>query len=104
MTIKNAIGILLCVFIFLTGFILQGNISMYFNLAGAMVVIGGTIGASLVCYRVDQMMITLHVLTSSYRTRVKFPEEIVEILVDLSVKSRFKARKGMGLLLPSNCR
>ena len=90
MSHKNIIGLFICVLIFMIGFSLHGNIAMYFNLAGALIVIGGTFGAILVCYRVEQLRITFHVLTASYRTKVKEPEEIVEVLVDLSVKSRFK--------------
>lgn len=90
MSHKNLIGVIICILIFAIGFSLQGNIAMYFNLAGALIVFGGTFGAIMVCYRVEQLMITFHVLVASYRTKVKEPEEIVEVLVDLSVKSRFK--------------
>ncbi len=87
---KNLFGLFLCVLIFFVGFSLQGNLGMYFNLAGCLIVIGGTLGATLVCYRVEQLKIVSSVLVASYRSRVKEPEEIVELLVDLSVKSRFK--------------
>ncbi|MDH3393984.1 MAG: MotA/TolQ/ExbB proton channel family protein [Desulfobulbaceae bacterium] len=90
MSKKNIVGVFICVLIFTFGFTVHGNVSMYFNLAGALIVIGGTFGAILVCYRVDQLWITFYVLLASYRSKVKEPEEIVEVLVDLSVKSRFK--------------
>ncbi|MGV1101022.1 motility protein A [Thiovibrio sp. JS02] len=90
MSKKNIFGLSTCVFIFLVGFALQGHIAMYFNLAGFLIVIGGTVGATLLCYRVEQMRIVYDVLTASYRSRLKAPEKIVEVLVDLSVKSRFK--------------
>lgn len=87
---RTGLGLVLCVIIFLTGFVLPGNVAMYFNLSGFLIVIGGTIGATFVSYRLDRLLIVFKVLRTSYRTTVKEPEDIVEILIDLSVKSKFK--------------
>lgn len=87
---KNILGLLCCVTIFLTGFFFHGNIALYFNLSGALVVLGGTFGATLVTYRLERLKIVYKVLLSSYKTKTKTPEDIVEILVDLSVKSKFQ--------------
>ncbi len=90
MKYKNSIGLLCCLLLFLAGFLFQGNVALYFNLSGALVVLGGTLGATLVTYRLEKLKIVWRVLLSSYTTRTRTPEEIVEILVDLSVKSKFK--------------
>ncbi|MBI5556185.1 MAG: MotA/TolQ/ExbB proton channel family protein [Deltaproteobacteria bacterium] len=87
---KNIIGLTCCVLLFFSGFLFHGNIGLYFNLTGALVVLGGTFGATLMNYRLERLRIVYKVLLSSYRTRTKTPEEIVEILIDLSVKSKFK--------------
>lgn len=87
---QNIIGLICCTALFLAGFIFHGNMALYFNLAGALVVFGGTLGATLITYRLDRLKIVYKVLVSSYRTKTKTPEDIVEILVDLSVKSKFK--------------
>ncbi|MCB2180984.1 MAG: MotA/TolQ/ExbB proton channel family protein [Desulfobulbaceae bacterium] len=87
---KNILGLLCCVIIFLAGFFFHGNIALYFNLSGALVVLGGTFGATLVTYRLERLKIVYKVLLSSYKTKTKTPEDIVEILVDLSVKSKFQ--------------
>ena len=87
---KNLIGLAICVSLFCSGFTIHGNVGLYFNLAALLIVVGGTFGATLVCFQIKRLMIVYKVLTSSYRTRVKEPDEIVEILVDLSVKSRLK--------------
>jgi len=87
---RNTIGILLCVAVFLTGFTFYGDIGMYFNLAGLLIVLGGTLGATLISYSYETLAIVYKVLSMAYLTRIKKPEEIVEILVDLSVKSRFQ--------------
>ena len=87
---QNIIGLICCTVLFLAGFIFHGNMALYFNLSGALVVFGGTLGATLITYRLDRLKIVYKVLVSSYRTKTKTPEDIVEILVDLSVKSKFK--------------
>lgn len=87
---QNIIGLIGCTILFLAGFVIHGNSALYFNLSGALVVFGGTFGAILITYRLDRLKIVYKVLLSSYRTKTKTPEDIVEILVDLSVKSKFK--------------
>ncbi|HIJ77908.1 MAG: MotA/TolQ/ExbB proton channel family protein [Desulfobulbaceae bacterium] len=87
---KTSAGLLICVIIFLLGFSLHGNIGMYFNLAGLLIVVGGTAGATMIGYPLERLLIVYKVLTTTYRSSVKSPEDIVEILVDLSVKSRYK--------------
>jgi chemotaxis protein MotA len=87
---KNTICLLLCLLLFSTGFILNGNIGLYFNLSGLMVVLGGTLGAVVISYKLERLTIVMKVLRASLRTPVKQPEEIIEILVDLSVKSKLK--------------
>ena len=87
---KNIIGLLICVILFCVGFAIHGNVGLYFNLAGMLIVVGGTFGATLICFRTKRINIVRRVLWSSYRTRVKEPEDIVEIMVDLSVKRRMR--------------
>jgi len=86
---KNVVGLMLCVGLFVLGFFLHGNIGLYFNLAGILIVVGGTFGATMISFRLKRLEILYQVLRGCY-TRVKEPHEIVEILVDLSVKSRLR--------------
>ena len=87
---KNLIGLAICVILFCSGFAIHGNVGLYFNLAALLIVVGGTFGATFISFQKKRLMIVYKVLTTSYSTRVKEPDEIVEILVDLSVKSRLK--------------
>src|SRR5574340_334715 len=86
---KHMIGLLITLFITMVGFIMAGNIGMYFNLSGFLIVIGGSLGCALISYRLDRLVIVYRVILSSYSHRPKEPREIVEILIDLAVKSRF---------------
>jgi chemotaxis protein MotA len=87
---KNIIGLLLCSSLFCLGFIVNGNLSFYFNLSGLLIVLGGTFAAVLLSFRWQQLSIAARVVSASYRSRQKTEKEIVQILVDLSVKSRIE--------------
>ncbi len=87
---KNLIGILFCVFVFFGGFAIHGNLALYANLAGLLIVLSGTVGAALMSYRWERLVIVAKVLISSFRSIPRQPDEIIEILIDLSVKSRFE--------------
>jgi chemotaxis protein MotA len=87
---KNLIGLILSAALFLLGFFLNGNIALYFNLSGILVVLGGTTAASLISFRMDQLKIALKVVLTSYRKPIKTETEIINILIDLSIKSRME--------------
>jgi len=87
---KNILGILICLALFCAGFLFHGNLGLYFNAAGLLIVCGGTLGATLLSFRAKRLTILSKVLLSSYTRRVKEPEEIVEIMVDLSVKRKIR--------------
>ncbi|MEW6427826.1 MAG: MotA/TolQ/ExbB proton channel family protein [Thermodesulfobacteriota bacterium] len=87
---RNLIGVLLCGLLFSSGFFIHGNAGLYVNLAGLIIVLSGTAGATLISYRLERLVIVYRVLLTSYRTQPRQPDELIEILVDLSVKSRFE--------------
>ncbi len=87
---RNFLGLLLCTILFFLGFAIQGHLALYANLSGLLIVLGGTLGATLISYRLDRLRIVYKVLLSSYRSHPKAPRDIIEILVDLSVKSKFR--------------
>ena len=87
---KNFIGLCICLSLFIGGFLFHGNGGLYFNVAGLLIVFGGTLGATLISFQTKRLSIVRKVLSTAYRTRVKEPEEIVEIMVDLSVKRKMR--------------
>jgi len=112
---NTMVGIFFCSAIFGLGFLMAGNIGLYFNLVGLLIVAGGTFGATLIGYSSKRLMIVFQILKRSFQVPVKGPHEIVRILVDLSVKSKMKGilsleedegetsllflRRGLGLLV-----
>jgi chemotaxis protein MotA len=90
MRYKNLIGIILSTALFLLGFIINGNISLYFNLSGWLVVFGGTVAAVLVGYKTEQLGNVIRVLIAAYRRPITKETEIINILIDLSIRSRIE--------------
>ncbi len=90
MKYKNLIGILLSTALFLLGFIINGNISLYFNLSGWLIVFGGTVAAALVGYKTEQLGNVIRVLVAAYRRPITKETEIINILIDLSIRSRIE--------------
>lgn len=87
---RNIVGLVIFLGLFFSGFFFQGQMGLYFNLAGGVIVVGGTMGAALISFRMDRLMIVWKVLVVSFRFKQKEPEEIIEVLVDLSLKSKLK--------------
>ena len=87
---KNIFGIMICISLFLAGFFIHGNTGLYLNLSGFLIIIGGTLGATFLSYNMKRIEILFKVLKTSYGKAIKSPNEIVSILVDLSVKKRLQ--------------
>jgi len=87
---KNIIGLLICVSLFFTGFLIHGNTGLYINLSGFLIIIGGTFGATFLSYNMRRLEILFKVLKTAYGKSTMDPGKIVKILVDLSVKRRVK--------------
>jgi len=87
---KNILGLLFTIALFLLGFSINGNVSLYFNISGLLVIFGGTLSATLISFRLEQLKIVAKVIQASYNSETKKETEIVEILIDLSIKSRIE--------------
>ena len=80
----------MCSALFIVGFTINGNISLYFNLSGLLIVIGGSFAAALVSFRLEQLHIVTKVLSAAYRKPMMKETEIINILIDLSIRSRME--------------
>lgn len=87
---KNITGLILCTFLFLFGFFIHGNIGLYFNISGLLIVLGGTAAAALLSFKWEQLCIAAKVVLFSYKQHRKSEAEIIQILIDLSIKSRME--------------
>lgn len=89
-TKKNIIGLAICTFLFFSGFFIHGNTGLFLNLSGFLIVIGGTLGATFLSYNMERIEILFKVLKTAYGKPTRSPNDIVRILVDLSVKQRIQ--------------
>ena len=85
---QNFIGVVLAAAIFLASFFLNGNLGLYINLSGIMVVFGGIAAATFLSFGWRQLVVAARVLLSSYRRQGMRETEIISLLVDLSIRSR----------------
>ncbi len=85
---KNITGLILSVGLFCLGFILNGNLGLYLNISGILIVLGGTLSATLLSFKIEQLQIVGKVLWSAYNRPIKREPEIINILIDLSIRSR----------------
>lgn len=85
---NNFIGLILSCGLFIVGFVIHGNVSLYFNLSGLLIVCGGTFSAALISFRFEQLRIVTKVLGAAYRKPIMKETEIINILIDLSIRSR----------------
>ena len=85
---QNLFGLLLCATVFFAGFVLKGHLGLYVNLASLMIVVGGSATAALLSFPFERLRIVARVVRASYGSRLKSEAEIVDILIDLAIKSR----------------
>ncbi|MBU1054154.1 MAG: MotA/TolQ/ExbB proton channel family protein [Proteobacteria bacterium] len=87
---QNILGVFCFTALFCGGPLMYGHAGLYFNLSGFLIVIGGTFAAAFVSFKAERLKIVCKVLKSSYMAREIEPYEIVETLVDLSIKRRLR--------------
>lgn len=85
---KNLVGVLFAALIFIASFWFSGGLGLYWNAAAFVIVISGLAVAVMLSYPVEQLLEAFKVVRSTYSSRLTTHEEIVDTLLDLSVRSR----------------
>ncbi|HBH86630.1 MAG TPA: flagellar motor protein MotA [Syntrophaceae bacterium] len=86
----NLLGVGICTIIFIGCFFYgEGGMVFYFNLISFLVVSSGTIGVAFLSYPYERLKNAYKVALNSYKKDiVNSPDQIVNILLDISVRSR----------------
>jgi len=92
MTRYNWLAIALFFSLLITVFYISDNAGLFFNPLGLLVVICGTLGAMFISYPSSDILASLRVAQNTYMVNPPTTEDIVDTLMDLSVRSR---RKGI---------
>jgi len=85
---KNLIGVSISLIIFIGSFMLTGAAGAYWNLAAFLVVVSGLITAMLISYPFNHVKNACKVAKNAYANEQATSEAIVNMLLDLSVKSK----------------
>lgn len=85
---QNIIGVCLSLMIFIGSFLLTGAAAAYWNVAAFLVVISGLSAAMLISYPANHVRNAFKVARNAYSNGHATSEEIVNTLLDLSVKSK----------------
>lgn len=88
MDLATIIGIVLCAVLVCGTIILGGDPIMFVNLPSALVVIGGTIGATLVRNPFATVIGTAGVVSKAFMTKVPLPDELILQVVQLAKTAR----------------
>lgn len=88
MSRNNVIGVGVSLMIFVGSFLLTGAAAAYWNVAAFLVVISGLTAAMLISYPMKHVKNAFMVAKNAYRNGHATSEELVNTLLDLSVKSK----------------
>lgn len=86
---RNLIGAIICVIIFASSFLISEGRALFFNLIGIMVVLSGILGATFLSYPFESIMAAFRVARNAYNITPPSPDDIVNSLLDISVRSRY---------------
>ena len=85
---KNLAGVVISAIVFIASFWFSGGIALYWNAAAMVIVVSGLAVAVMLSYPVEQLREAFKVVHVAYSGRLTTHEEIVDTLLDLSVRSR----------------
>ncbi len=88
MSWKNSVAALLCAALFTAAFVTGEESHHYLNGIGLLIVLSGTLGASLLSFPLSSLSIACRVAWNCYRVTPFTADQIVEALIDISLRSR----------------
>ncbi len=92
MDIATVIGLAACIALITGSIVLGGSPQMFFNVPSILVVIGGTVGATLVKNPLQVVLGTVAVVGKAFLSRLPSPADLNEEIVELAKNAR---RNGM---------
>jgi chemotaxis protein MotA len=91
----NIFVIIICILLFLSGFILEKGAGLYWNVNSLIFVLTGTIGAAFLSYSSSRIKFAIIVLINAYFRKLPTESSIVMALLDFSLKSRYEGLLSM---------
>lgn len=97
MDIATVLGIISAFGLVLIAIFVGGGIKLFVNLPSLMIVVGGTMGATMVNYPLKEVIGVLRVVKNVFFKKVMFGGDIIELFIEFSTKAR---REGILSLEP----
>ena len=88
MDVTTFIGIILAGSLVLSSILMGGSGTWFLNYPSMMIVIGGTIGATLLNYPLHQVMKVFGIVKNAFLHKAESPNELISMIVDFSKKAR----------------
>ncbi len=97
MDIATIIGLVSAFALVLIGIMQGGSIFSFWDPSSALIVIGGTIGATLINYPLKEVLGVIGVVKNAFFHKLKAPHDTIKLIVDMSGKAK---REGLLALEP----
>ncbi|ROR01879.1 flagellar motor protein [Desulfosoma caldarium] len=88
MDIATLVGIVSAFALVLSAIIMGGGLGMFINIPSMLIVVGGTIGATMVNYPLRDVLSVIKVVKNVFFTKVWSTQEVVDRFVEFANKSR----------------
>ncbi|MFC1606764.1 motility protein A [Candidatus Latescibacterota bacterium] len=88
MDLATIIGLTACIGFIIFGILDGGSLMLFINIPSAMIVIGGTIGATLINYPLKEILGVTKVVRNAFLHKEETPHEIIDTLVSFAETAR----------------
>jgi len=88
MDIATIIGILFGIVLLIGSILIEGNLSAFWSLSSLMIVLGGTMAATLINYPLALVIGTFKVIRIAFSNHNSDPGEVINLLVNFAEKAR----------------
>ncbi len=100
MDLATVIGVVLCTILILVSIVLGGSPVLFVNIPSMLIVVGGTVGASMMRNSLSEVVGTAKVVGTAFQMRLLSPVAVIDRIVELARKSR---KEGMLALENEDC-
>ncbi len=100
MDLATVVGIVLCIILILSSIFLGGSPLIFVNIPSVLIVVGGTIGATLMRNPLAEVVGTAKIATKAFTVKLSEPPELIARIVEFSRKAR---KEGMLALENVDC-
>ena len=101
MDLATLIGILLAFSLVLISIIMGSGLGLFINIPSLMIVVGGTLGATMVRHPLGEVIGMIKVVKNVFFTKTWSPEEVVDKFLDFADKSRKEGILALEAELPN---